>query len=130
MRSSEVVDRKSDGYHRADGIQPSTVPHVAHAVMRSLQRRGRFAHVIGRGCGRLLLERAVVVAAAEGMTVLRITADPYARPFYERAGARLVGHVSSTVIPGRVLPRLELGRAGGRTRLGSPLVRRWRQPRG
>jgi len=63
---------------------------------------------IGSGCGRLLLERAIAVAASEGMTVLRMSADPYARPFYEHAGARLVGHVSSTVIPGRVLPRLEL----------------------
>ncbi len=63
---------------------------------------------IGRGCGRLLLERAVAIAASEGMTVLRITADPNAQPFYQHAGARLIGHVPSPVIPGRVLPRLEL----------------------
>jgi len=41
------------------------------------------------------------------MTVLRITADPNARPFYEHA-VRDSSVVSSTVIPGRALPRLEL----------------------
>lgn len=63
---------------------------------------------IGSGCGRALLARAVEIAASEGMTRLGISADPFAQPFYERAGARLVGDAPSAVIPGRRLPRLEL----------------------
>lgn len=63
---------------------------------------------IGSGCGRALLARAVEIAAAEGMMRLGITADPFAQPFYERAGALPVGDAPSTVIPGRRLPRLQL----------------------
>lgn len=64
---------------------------------------------IGCGLGRVLLEDAVVSAMARGWSVLRIDADPGAEAFYLRMGARRVGEVASSAIPGRDLPLLELG---------------------
>jgi GNAT superfamily N-acetyltransferase len=68
---------------------------------------------IGRGVGGLLLRRAVRIAAGLGIDTLEIDSDPYAEPFYLRAGAVRTGATPSTVDPTRLLPRLELpvGRA-------------------
>lgn len=62
---------------------------------------------IGTGLGRLLFDWAAGTARAQGADALTIEADPGARPFYERMGARLVGEAPSGSIPGRMLPLLE-----------------------
>lgn len=64
--------------------------------------------VMGHGIGRLLVWDAVSRAAARGWRALRLEADPHAEAFYLRLGARRVGEVPSAVVPGRVLPLLEL----------------------
>jgi GNAT superfamily N-acetyltransferase len=63
---------------------------------------------IGRGVGRVLLRHATAIATGLGMRTLEIDSDPYAEPFYLHAGAVRVGESPSTVLPGRLLPRLEL----------------------
>jgi GNAT superfamily N-acetyltransferase len=63
---------------------------------------------MGHGAGRALLEDARAIAAAAGVTALRIEADPFARPFYEHCGAVVVGEVASASIPGRALPLMTL----------------------
>jgi GNAT superfamily N-acetyltransferase len=60
------------------------------------------------GVGRALLDHATREARRRGATRLTILADPYAAPFYERAGARRVGEAPSDAIPGRLLPLYEI----------------------
>lgn len=63
---------------------------------------------MGLGIGRELLKRVAEIARAEGIQSLSIQSDPDAVPFYEKLGARLVGHSPSGSIPGRILPDLIL----------------------
>jgi len=63
---------------------------------------------IGTGAGRRLFEHAAELARAGGATALEIDADPNALGFYERMGAVRIGDTPSTLIPGRVLPRLRV----------------------
>lgn len=63
---------------------------------------------IGRGCGRLLWDKAVEMSKEMGIRVLTIDADPFAEGFYKRIGAVKVGDSESTVVPGRMLPRMEM----------------------
>jgi N-acetylglutamate synthase-like GNAT family acetyltransferase len=63
---------------------------------------------IGSGLGRRLLRHALDRARELGMSSVIIDADPYAEPFYVRAGARRIGAVASGSIEGRVLPQLEM----------------------
>ncbi|SCK36825.1 N-acetylglutamate synthase, GNAT family [Streptomyces sp. WMMB 714] len=63
---------------------------------------------IGRGVGRLLLERILATARQAGFPRLTIDADPNAEAFYLAMGAVRVGTAPSGSIPGRVLPLLEL----------------------
>jgi GNAT superfamily N-acetyltransferase len=63
---------------------------------------------IGRGIGGQLLRHALERAHELGMCALVIDADPYAEPFYVRAGARRIGAVPSGSLKGRVLPQLEI----------------------
>ena len=63
---------------------------------------------LGRGVGRALLHDAVATARAQGVTSLRIEADPHAEAFYRHAGAVRTGSVPSGSIPGRSLPLLTL----------------------
>lgn len=63
---------------------------------------------IGSGVGGALMANALSTATSEGWERLRIEADPNARPFYVRYGARAVGEVPSGSIPGRMLPLLEI----------------------
>lgn len=70
---------------------------------------------MGRGVGRALVARAREAAAAQGVTRLRIEADPHAAPFYERIGARRVGAVRADVCGvRRDLPLFELDVAPAR----------------
>ena len=61
---------------------------------------------IGQGIGRRLWQHAVALARELGAPAVLIDSDPFAEPFYLRMGARRVGEVPSTVIPGRMLPLL------------------------
>jgi GNAT superfamily N-acetyltransferase len=62
----------------------------------------------GRGFGRALLAHAARRARLRGHTALVIQGDPFARGFYERCGARLIGARPSDSIPGRRLPLFRL----------------------
>jgi GNAT superfamily N-acetyltransferase len=59
---------------------------------------------IGKGYGRTLWLHAVRTAGKSGARRILIHSDPYAEPFYRAMGARRVGEVPSTAIPGRMLP--------------------------
>jgi GNAT superfamily N-acetyltransferase len=59
------------------------------------------------GVGAALFVDACALARANGVTRLRVEADPFAAAFYERLGGALRGEVSSGSIPGRVLPVFE-----------------------
>ena len=48
---------------------------------------------MGRGIGRRLFERCAQEARTAGATVLKIDADPNAKPFYRHMGARAVDRV-------------------------------------
>ncbi|MGA7834676.1 MAG: GNAT family N-acetyltransferase [Acidimicrobiales bacterium] len=61
---------------------------------------------IGTGVGRELLHHALAVARATGCTHVRVTSDPFAAPFYERGGARVIGSARSGST-GRELPLYE-----------------------
>jgi GNAT superfamily N-acetyltransferase len=62
---------------------------------------------IGDGVGGALMRHASTLARSDGALTLRITADPFAVPFYEHFGAVLVG---SSIAPstGRSLPVYEI----------------------
>jgi GNAT superfamily N-acetyltransferase len=60
------------------------------------------------GFGRVLLTYAVAEARRRGANRITILADPYAAPFYERHGARLIGEAPSDAIPGHFLPLYEI----------------------
>ena len=63
---------------------------------------------IGRGVGRLLIDRAAQHGRDHGARHLEILGDPHAMAFYRAAGARQIGERPSASIPGRVLPLLEV----------------------
>jgi GNAT superfamily N-acetyltransferase len=63
------------------------------------------AHLRG-GIGRRLWEHAVATAAAAGITSFTIDSDPFAEEFYLAMGAIRSGTAPSSVVRGRVLPRL------------------------
>jgi len=65
--------------------------------------------VHGRSIGRQLVRRALETARDRRARVVELLADPYATGFYERLGAKLIGHVPAPM-PGardRMLPRYE-----------------------
>lgn len=64
---------------------------------------------IGRGVGAHLWRHAVEWAVAQGASALELSADPNARPFYERMGAVVVGWEASSIVPGRRLPQMRYG---------------------
>lgn len=66
---------------------------------------------IGQGFGGRLLRHALARAAAASMSSLVFDADPFAVPFYEHCGARIIGTAPSGSIPGRELPRMRIGTA-------------------
>ncbi|HEX7125946.1 MAG TPA: GNAT family N-acetyltransferase [Thermodesulfobacteriota bacterium] len=74
-----------------------------------------------RGLGRQLLADALEEARRRGALGLEVESDPHAEAFYLRDGARRVGAVPAptSTDPARVLPRLWLDVARGRTPGGS-----------
>lgn len=61
-----------------------------------------------KGIGRLLWTKLLQRAREQGVTALRLDADPYAVPFYEAIGFRTVGESPSGSIPGRAIPHMTM----------------------
>jgi len=61
---------------------------------------------VGQGHGRRLFLDAVEVARTWGCTIMELDSDPNAESFYRRMGAERVGMTASSLVPGRVLPRM------------------------
>ena len=62
---------------------------------------------IGEGVGGALMRHAMNVARGDGALTMRLTADPFAVPFYEHCGAVLVAS-SFSASTGRTLPVYEV----------------------
>ena len=64
--------------------------------------------VIRSGIGRELFEHAEKIARTNGVTRLVIESDPHAEGFYQRMGAKTIGHTGSAIAGvSRQLPRME-----------------------
>ncbi len=61
---------------------------------------------IGHGIGGLLWRHAVDCARELGADGLVLSADPHARPFYERMGAVVIGEEISPIFAGRTIPHM------------------------
>ena len=61
-----------------------------------------------QGVGRVLWNQVMAVAVENDLMRLNLDADPFAVPFYEAMGFRVVGEVLSGSIKGRMLPRMEI----------------------
>lgn len=66
-----------------------------------------------KGVGRLLWRKLVERAKAKGIADLRLDADPFAVPFYEALGFKVVGETPSDSIPGRTIPHMTIAIADG-----------------
>jgi GNAT superfamily N-acetyltransferase len=60
------------------------------------------------GVGRALWGHLLEQARALGHRTLHIESDPNAEAFYVKMGARRVGQVASKIMPGRMLPSMEV----------------------
>ncbi|WP_205683880.1 GNAT family N-acetyltransferase [Brevibacillus migulae] len=63
---------------------------------------------IGKGIGKALWTHMIQTAQRHKLVRVTIHSDPYAEGFYRKMGALRCGEVASTVIPGRLLPLLEI----------------------
>jgi len=63
---------------------------------------------IGTGVGKVLIDHAIERAKKIGANTMIIQADPNAKSFYLKAGAKLTGELASLSIPGRLLPTFEI----------------------
>ncbi len=100
-----VVDATVLGFHllgEAEGLAEPD-PMLGQLAMLFVD-----PSAVGTGLGRRLLADAVRTARSRGWGALRIESDPHAEPFYLAHGARRIGAVPSSVVPGRELPLLEL----------------------
>jgi GNAT superfamily N-acetyltransferase len=105
LRPEELADRRTvvadtgdgiAGFYTLDGAPPT-------GELGNLWVDPAF---LRRGVGRRLWEHAMRTAAGLGCTAVLIDADPHAEGFYLAMGAVRVGAAPSTVLPGRLLPRL------------------------
>jgi N-acetylglutamate synthase-like GNAT family acetyltransferase len=80
-------------------VSDGAVPELEHMWIRPEH--------IGSGVGRALFLHIKERAANLGLPVLEISSDPNAEGFYQRMGARRIGHVQSEIEgKPRVLPRM------------------------
>ena len=63
---------------------------------------------IGTGIGKVLINHAIERAKKIGANTMIIQADPNAKSFYLKAGAKLTGEQASLSIPERLLPTFEI----------------------
>ncbi|MEM1045983.1 MAG: GNAT family N-acetyltransferase [Pseudomonadota bacterium] len=61
-----------------------------------------------RGIGRRLWKKLLERAGDCGLSRLDLEADPFAVPFYQALGFRIVGEAPSGSIPGRMIPTMQL----------------------
>ena len=61
-----------------------------------------------QGVGRALWAEVQTAARSQGMSLLKLDADPAAVSFYQAMGFETVREVPSESIPGRVLPQMDL----------------------
>jgi GNAT superfamily N-acetyltransferase len=64
--------------------------------------------VQGQGVGRALFKWALTEAGARGYAWLEWDSDPNAAAFYERLGAEKIGENQSTLIDGRMIPKVRM----------------------
>jgi len=62
----------------------------------------------GKGIGRLLWQKLLERANAQGLSKLHLDSDPFAVPFYQAMGFIVTGQTPSGSIPGRFLPYMTL----------------------
>lgn len=107
-----ITQRHIDGLLRVaelDGNVAGLVHVAHHGSAWSLDALFVDPPFIGKAVGTALMLWAIEAAGKEGASHLVIDADPGAANFYRRFGAVDEGVAESTVIPGRLLPRLVLG---------------------
>jgi GNAT superfamily N-acetyltransferase len=75
-----------------------------HPTLRDLWIEPR---AMGKGVGAALWAHMIGQARTLGYAKVRIESDPNAEGFYARMGARKIGEIASTIVPGRVLPLME-----------------------
>ncbi|MBI3158248.1 MAG: GNAT family N-acetyltransferase [Chloroflexi bacterium] len=63
---------------------------------------------IGQGVGRALWGHVCAHARQQGFTVMRWESDPNARGFYEHLGATVIGPTPSHIVPGLMIPLMEI----------------------
>ncbi len=87
---------------------------VAHLIVTDqpamLEKLFIVPDFIGQGVGALLFEKIVdelKILKEKGPSSFLIISDPYAKGFYEKMGAHLIGTVPSDTWPDRDLPLLE-----------------------
>lgn len=76
-----------------------------HAWLEDLFIEPQF---IGQGVGRALWEHVCAHARQQGFVLMRWESDPNARPFYEHLGARVIGPTPSHIVPGLMIPLMEI----------------------
>lgn len=63
---------------------------------------------IGQGVGRDLWNHVCAHARQHGFALMRWESDPNARLFYEHLGARVIGSTPSHIVPGLMIPLMEI----------------------
>ncbi len=63
---------------------------------------------IGRGVGRALWQHVCAHARQHGFNRMRWESDPNARTFYEHLGAVVIGDTPSHIVPGLMIPLMEI----------------------
>ena len=81
-------------WHVADGLVEVDPIYVEPAIK-------------GQGVGQILWRQLEEHARTTGASKIGLDSDPFAVPFYQRMGCRVVGEAPSGSIPGRMLPRME-----------------------
>lgn len=76
-----------------------------YAILDDLWIDPRF---MGQGLGKALFRHLCQIAFEADALRVTLESDPFARPFYEHMGARVVGKIQSSSVPGRSLPLMEI----------------------
>lgn len=107
VRADHIEDRPTYVARAADQILGFYILVSMNASCMELDMLFVEPSSIGDGVGGALMRHAMNVARDRGASTLRIVADPFAAPFYEHFGARLIG-TSISPSTGRALPEYEV----------------------
>ncbi|MGI9356955.1 MAG: GNAT family N-acetyltransferase [Rhizobiaceae bacterium] len=61
-----------------------------------------------QGAGQLLWEKLLDRSREHGIRFIHLDADPFAVPFYKRQGFKIIRQITSSSVPGRTIPYMEL----------------------